>query len=111
MERWAFRIAANHGILDPERDVLDAIPRPLLVKWIAFFQLEPPAARRADIRQQIHTLKLVEAIRGEVTQEDLDDLTFEFGPSESPDVPNDQDEAEEMRQRQMLSTVLTHFTK
>lgn len=51
MIRWAFRLASHFRILDPYTGILDAIDRDLLVRWIAFFQLEPMPSDRADHRE------------------------------------------------------------
>lgn len=53
MLRFAFRLAAHLGKLDPVGEVLAKLSRRQLVYWMAFLQLEPLPADRADARSAV----------------------------------------------------------
>lgn len=83
----------------------------MLADWIAFFQLEPPAADRADIRSQIHMYKVLNALQGGIDEDDIDDLNIEYGPDDDDDDGTtwDQDAADIAEARKMAGMVCGQF--
>lgn len=53
MLRFAYRLGFYFQKLDPIRDILFQISRRDIVRWMAFLQLEPPEADRADQRSAV----------------------------------------------------------
>lgn len=62
MLRFAYRLGAHFGILNPVSDILFRLTRRELVYWMAFFGLEPLEPDRADRRAAVHTAALADRI-------------------------------------------------
>lgn len=103
--RFAFRLAAQLGIVDPIRDILGRIDADLFALWAAFLDLEPLAADRADVRDAFHTSVIVNAwLPDEAEPIDVETLVVPW-----QDAAESEPETPEQQALREVSHILTHF--
>lgn len=79
MLRFAHRLAWQAGKLDVEKEVLGVLTRGQIIRWMAFLELEPTAADRADVREAFHTAKVLnQFIKEPANQYSASDLLIDW---------------------------------
>jgi hypothetical protein len=84
MLRFAYRLGWRFGKLNPVRDILFEIDRRGLAYWMAFLQLEPAEADRADRREAVHTAFLGDRIALATEPTDPNELILDWRKLSEP---------------------------
>lgn len=79
------RLAKQAGKLDVEKEVLAVLTRGQLIRWMAYFELEPDAADRDDVRAAFHWATLLnQFIREKSEQYSVSDLIINWREKSEP---------------------------
>ena len=84
MLRFAYRLGWHFQKLNPVRDILFEVDRRGLAYWMAFLQLEPPEAARADIRAAVHAAFLGDRFALATESTDPNDLILDWHKLSEP---------------------------
>lgn len=111
MLRFAYRLGWHFKRLHPVREILFGTDRRNLAYWMAYLQLEPPDAERADRREAVHAAFLGDRF-GLVNQPtDPNDLILDWKKLSEPppEKPISRDEARRAEADALLLTINTVF--
>lgn len=87
MLRFVYRLGWHFQKLNPVRDIAFAMDRRNLAYWMAYLQLEPPEADRADKRAAVHAAFIGDRVSLATTATDPNDLILDWKKISEPPPP------------------------
>lgn len=84
MLRFAYRLGWHFKKLHPVREILFGTDRRNLAYWMAYLQLEPTDAARADIREAVHAAFLGDRIALATEPTDPNELIMDWQKLSEP---------------------------
>lgn len=108
MLRFAYRLAAHLGILDPVGEVLGRLDLRQILTWMAFLELEPTPADRSDVRSAFLFANLMNQWKSKDSPAiTVQDLTIDW--EQISQAPADYTEAVAQSEQAMQMQILSRF--